>query len=77
MNTNFAGVMLVGILAAGGFVYDRPAAVFLAALTAALAFVATDIRQGVATPLPLLWTSFVLAIASWVAIAAASVALFY
>lgn len=74
MNQNTAGAVLVLILAAAGFVNDKPAAWGLVALSAALAFLKAELdRADVLFNWPeLQWAAAASALASWVAVIAAA-----
>lgn len=79
MNQNTSGAVLLLIIAAAGLYTNHPLAWVLAAATAALAFLANELRDaanlfGVSR---LSVAAEVVAIASWITIAAASLSLWF
>ncbi|MER8481183.1 hypothetical protein [Mesorhizobium sp. M1322] len=77
MNQNTAGAVLLLVLAAAGFVHNNPMAWGFVALTAALAFVAQELREaGLVSAKPVLfWSDIGAAVLSWVTIAVAALSL--
>lgn len=77
MNQNFSGAVLLLILAAAGFHTNTPAAWWFAGITAALAFIAEEVRSGYdMTTAPWLWTARnVIALLSWLTVAASAYSL--
>lgn len=77
MNQNTAGAVLLLIIAAGGLVTGRPAAWHFSALSAALAFVEHELRHAFDQfqHREIALAGAVVGIASWIAVAAAAIAL--
>ena len=73
MNKNTSGAVLVLILAAAGLFYDKPTAWALAALTAALAFLAWEFGEHASRAAQ--GIGVVLALLSWVTVACAALSL--
>jgi hypothetical protein len=74
MNKNTAGALLVLMIAAAGFTWDKPAAVVFAGVTCALTFLAAEFAD-------CMWThigaraAFCLAVGSWITVALGALSL--